>query len=152
MSSFFGEPSRRSTTLVSQREGNIITMEAFDFLWKIHDKVDHIQYNGLTWDNMCEYKQLNDESCIVDGPTQFWSNNKTLYDMTVLNEVDLINAISSPVYPSGRKVNRESIFGKITTSEDNKIIGAVGMSQAYGFSSKFESAVEGTQLILYVYE
>ena len=128
--------------LFSKKEGNVLTLESFELLWRVHEDIKNIEADGLKWHDMCQYRSLNEE-CIVSGPTQFWSNNKTLYDLEVHTDEDLRHALSSPVYPSGQIVPRESIFGLFTTSEHDQLETAAGMSQTYNFNADFENTLKG---------
>jgi hypothetical protein len=108
----------------------------------MHEETVAIEHDGLKWDDMCEFRSL-DDACIVSGPTQFWSNNKTLYDLNVHSDEDLRLALSAPMFPSGQRVNRKTIFGLVTTADDNTITAAEGMSQTYDFNSDYEDTLLG---------
>jgi len=58
---------------------------------------------------MCARNGLG--ACVSFGPLQFWSQNRTIFNNSIHNNEDLINAISVPNYPDGSFVNRNILFG-----------------------------------------
>ena len=140
---FFGETPSYATTLLSRLNGNVITRESFNLLWKSYDVVVAVETDGLNFNGMCQYRNRETNGCIVSGPTQFWSNNKTLYDETIDSDQALIDTISAPFFPTGQRVHRESLFGLFTTTADNKIDSAQGLSQTYSFHTDYLDITAG---------
>lgn len=75
------------------------------------------------WDDICFTKDFNG-NCFANGPLQFWSNNRTLYNEAVVTKDDLIDSISAAAYPNGIAVSRDQVFGNIEVDNSNRIIAA----------------------------
>lgn len=111
---------------------NVITLDTFDKLWNIFDDVTLITVDDLTYNDICALGATG--QCTSFGPLQFWSQNRTLYDMSVTTVSDLQAQISVANFPDGSFVNRESLFGDYVVDSGNTLLTAKGLSLTVGVS------------------
>jgi predicted RND superfamily exporter protein len=50
-------------------------------------------------------------TCLISGVMRFWSYQSSFFDANVLNDTDVVVALSRPTYPDGGRVIDEQLFG-----------------------------------------
>ena len=107
-------------------------MDALNHLWDIFDDVTQITVDSLTYEDMCTLGATG--ACTSFGPLQFWSQNRTLYDLSVTSLSELQDQISVANFPDGSFVNRASMFGGFDVDDNDKIVTAIGLTHTIGVS------------------
>ena len=127
---------------------NVISLDQYENLWDLHLEVTSVRVDGKYWEEVCKRRDYNG-NCMVYGPLQFWSSNKTQYDIDVNSLSDLWNDISAREFPDGSDVNRDIIFGKYSVNEtDNTIYAARGMVQYYEVEGSSSFRLEWEKKVL----
>ena len=111
-------------------DDDVISLAHFEDVWGLYETVEATSRGGKSYTDLCAYTDINGQ-CTATGPTQFWSNNRTLYDIEVNTLNDLIDALSAETFPDGSPVNRDIIFGKYSTDSDGRVLSAEGFLTTY---------------------
>lgn len=99
-------------------------------MWDLYGVVASTAKGPKSYANLCSNRDLTGV-CTNIGVTQFWSNNRTLYNSQVETLDDLIDTLSSDTFPDGSFVNRDLIFGKFETDDNNRVVSSRGFLTTY---------------------
>jgi Niemann-Pick C1 protein len=113
----FGPKTRGGPVLFVATErvhSNLISLEAFETLWDVHEKVmSTVSGNDTKYSDICANRD-NKGHCMVYGVLQYFQGNRTLYNIQVKTLQQLRQRISAPQFPDGTGVLRDQIFSNYT--------------------------------------
>jgi hypothetical protein len=102
--------------------GNVLGQDQVNRVFQAIDAVRNLNdYDEICSQNDYVDKRTNKTTCEIVGVPEFWNNSAEIFNTSVTSNADTILALSASIFPDGKPVSENDIFGKPERDENGNL-------------------------------